>query len=53
MVALVGMSCAQLMIGSASRRRVNAAITIRIGFWRMDNITGVQQGIVKVDRTFA
>jgi len=32
---------------------VNAAITIRIGFQRMSNITGVQQGNVKVDKTFA
>jgi hypothetical protein len=35
------------------RRGVNAAITIRIGFQRMRNITGVQQGYVKVDKTFA
>jgi len=33
--------------------RVNAAITIRIGFQGMGNITGVQQGNVKVDKTFA
>jgi len=34
-------------------RRVNAPVTIRIGFQQMSKVTGAQQGYVKVDKTFA
>jgi hypothetical protein len=39
--------------GARELRGFNAAITIRIGFQRMSNITRAQQGNVKVDKTFA